>query len=158
MVLSRIDHTPLHALRRWIEEDPTGNGRSQSLHWIYINGSTSLLDGFKMLLIATETKDPGMIPRSTRSSKRTVENERWRRELVALSQKYSINSIRTPGSLRLRVSVSLSQKHFSVIAFIESKNGERRPCVVELSVLASLSHSVFRSQNLKIDAFDSKTL
>ena len=63
----------------------------RSLHWIYIHGSTSLLDGFKMLLIATETKDPGMIPAvNEKLEKGREENERWRRELVALSKKYSI--------------------------------------------------------------------
>jgi len=63
----------------------------KSLHWIYIHGSTSLLDGFKMLLIATETKDPGMIPAVNEKLEKGREaNEKWRRELVVLSKKYNI--------------------------------------------------------------------
>jgi len=51
----------------------------------------SLLEGFKMLLIATETKDAGMIPAvNEKLEKGRQENERWRRELVGLSQKYNI--------------------------------------------------------------------
>ena len=63
----------------------------RSLNWIYINASQSLLDGFKMLMIAIETKQFDMIPSVNENIERgRLENERWRRELVALSQKYSI--------------------------------------------------------------------
>jgi hypothetical protein len=63
----------------------------KTLHWTYIHGSTSLLDGFKMLMIAIESKDPGMIASvNEKLEKGRKENERWRRELVALSKKYNI--------------------------------------------------------------------
>jgi hypothetical protein len=63
----------------------------RNLHWIYIHGSTSMLDGFKMLMIAIETKQFDMIPSVNESIERgRLESERWRRELVALSKRYQI--------------------------------------------------------------------
>jgi hypothetical protein len=47
--------------------------------------------GEKMLMIAIEADDPGMIPSVNEEiEKGRTENERWRRELIALSQKYNI--------------------------------------------------------------------
>jgi hypothetical protein len=63
----------------------------KSLHWIYIGASTSMLDGFKMLMIAIDTKSFDMIPSvNEKIEKGRLENERWRRELIALSKKYNI--------------------------------------------------------------------
>jgi hypothetical protein len=63
----------------------------KNLHWIYLRSSTSLLEGFKMLMIAIEANDPDLIPSvNERIEKGRTENERWRRELIALSQKYEI--------------------------------------------------------------------
>jgi len=63
----------------------------KNLHRIYIGASTSMLDGFKMLMIAIETKEFDMIPSVNEKIERgRIENERWRRELVALSKRYKI--------------------------------------------------------------------
>ncbi len=65
----------------------------RNLNWIYIHASESLLEGFKMLMIAIEAKDPGMIPTvNEKIEKGRLENERWRRELTALSQKYKVKT------------------------------------------------------------------
>lgn len=63
----------------------------QSLNWIYIHGSTSMLEGFNMLMVAIEAKDPSMIPSvNEKIEQGRRENEKWRQELAALSKKYSI--------------------------------------------------------------------
>ena len=63
----------------------------KNLHWIYIRASTSMLDGFKMLMIAIETKEFDMIPSVNENIERgRLANEKWRRELVALSKRYKI--------------------------------------------------------------------
>ena len=63
----------------------------RNLHGIYIRSSASLLDAFKMLEIAIESNDPSMIPSvNEKVEKGRMENERWRRELGALAQKYKV--------------------------------------------------------------------
>jgi hypothetical protein len=63
----------------------------RELNRIYIHGAESLLDGFKTLMIAIEIKDPSLINAvNEKLEKGRLENQRWRRELTALSDKYGL--------------------------------------------------------------------
>jgi hypothetical protein len=63
----------------------------RELHRVYIMGSESLLDGFKTLRMAIELKDPSLIRSVNEKLKNgRLENERWRRELAGLANKYGL--------------------------------------------------------------------
>jgi hypothetical protein len=63
----------------------------RELHRFYIMGSESLLDGFKTLMIAIELKDPSLIKSvNEKLDAGRLDNERWRRELAGLADKYGL--------------------------------------------------------------------
>jgi hypothetical protein len=63
----------------------------RDLNRIYIDGADSLLDGFRLILLAIETQDPSLIrPANEYLEKGRLENERWRRELIALAEKHDV--------------------------------------------------------------------
>lgn len=64
----------------------------RDLNRIYIDGAESLLEGFKLLLIAIETQDGSLIrPANECIQKGRIENERWRKELIALAGKHDVD-------------------------------------------------------------------
>jgi hypothetical protein len=63
----------------------------RDLNRIYIEGTESLLDGFKVVMIAIETKDRSLIrPANEYSEKGRIENEKWRSELIALGGEHDV--------------------------------------------------------------------
>ena len=63
----------------------------RKLNRIYIDGADSLLEGFKLILLAIETQDSSLIrPANDYLEKGRLENERWRKELVALADKHGV--------------------------------------------------------------------
>jgi hypothetical protein len=63
----------------------------RDLHQVYILGAKSLLDGFKTLKTAIELKDPSLIRSvNEKLSAGRLKNERWRRELTGLADKYGL--------------------------------------------------------------------
>jgi hypothetical protein len=63
----------------------------RTLNRIYIDGADSLLEGFKLILLAIETQDSSLIrPANDYLEKGRLENERWRKELIALASKHEV--------------------------------------------------------------------
>jgi hypothetical protein len=63
----------------------------RNLNRIYIDGADSLLGGFKLILLAIETQDSSLIrPANDYLEKGRLENERWRKELIALAGKHEV--------------------------------------------------------------------
>ena len=63
----------------------------RNLNRIYIDGADSLLEGFKLVMIAIETQDVSLIrPANEYLNKGRLENERWRKELIALADKHGV--------------------------------------------------------------------
>lgn len=61
------------------------------LHGIYVRGADSLYKGFREKLLGLEMKNENLIRLANEKIERgRVENERWRKELTALSKKHSI--------------------------------------------------------------------
>ena len=66
----------------------------RSLNRIYIDGTESLLEGFKLVMLAIETQDASLIrPANENLEKGRLENERWRNELIALAGKHGVNPL-----------------------------------------------------------------
>jgi hypothetical protein len=63
----------------------------RDLNRIYIDGADSLYEGFKLILLAIETKDGSLIrPANDYLEKGRLENERWRKELIALAGEHGV--------------------------------------------------------------------
>jgi len=63
----------------------------RSLNRIYIEGADSLLEGFKLVMLAIETQDPYLIrPANEYLEKGRLENQRWRNEMVSLAGKHGV--------------------------------------------------------------------
>lgn len=63
----------------------------RDLNRIYIDGADSLLEGFKLILLAIETQDSSLIrPANDYLEKGRLENERWRKELIALAREHGV--------------------------------------------------------------------
>ena len=63
----------------------------RSLNRIYIDGAESLLEGFKLVMLAIETHDASLIrPANENLEKGRLENEKWRKELIALAGKHGV--------------------------------------------------------------------
>jgi len=63
----------------------------RDLNRIYIDAADSLLEGFKLILLAIEKQDVSLIrPANEYLEKGRLENERWRSELVALAGKHGV--------------------------------------------------------------------
>ena len=63
----------------------------KKLHGIYIRGAELLYSGFKMKMLGIEKKDKNLIILSNEKiEKGRVENERWRKELMALSKQHGV--------------------------------------------------------------------
>ena len=63
----------------------------RNLNRIYIDGADSLLEGFKLVMLAIETQDASLIrPANEYLEKGRFENERWRNELIALAGKHGV--------------------------------------------------------------------
>jgi hypothetical protein len=63
----------------------------RNLNRIYIDGADSLLEGFKLVMLAIETQDGSLIrPANEYLEKGRLENERWRKELIALADKHGV--------------------------------------------------------------------
>jgi hypothetical protein len=63
----------------------------RSLNRIYIDGAESLLEGFKLVMLAIDTQDASLIrPANEYLEKGRLENERWRKELIALAGKHDV--------------------------------------------------------------------
>lgn len=63
----------------------------RDLNRIYIDGADSLLEGFKLILLAIETQDGSLIrPANEYLEKGRLENERWRKELIALASEHGV--------------------------------------------------------------------
>ncbi len=74
----------LRALRPETEE-------VRGLNRIYIDGAESLLEGFKLIMLAIEKHDSSLIrPANENLEKGRLENERWRKELMALAGKHGV--------------------------------------------------------------------
>jgi hypothetical protein len=66
----------------------------RDLNRIYIDGADSLLEGFKLVMLAIETQDASLIrPANENFEKGRLENERWRNELIALAGKHGVNPL-----------------------------------------------------------------
>jgi hypothetical protein len=64
------------------------------LNRIYIDGAESLLEGFKLVMLAIEIQDASLIrPANENFEKGRLENERWRNELIALAGKHGVNPL-----------------------------------------------------------------
>jgi hypothetical protein len=71
----------------------------RDLHQVYILGAQSLLDGFKTLKIAIEQKDRGLIKVvNEKLEAGRLNNERWRRELAGLANKYGLKFTEEKGT------------------------------------------------------------
>ena len=65
----------------------------KELNRIYIDGADSLLEGFKLVMLAIEKQDASLIrPANEYLEKGRLENERWRNELVALAGKHGVKA------------------------------------------------------------------
>lgn len=65
----------------------------RNLNRIYIDGADSLLEGFKLVMIAIETEDVSLIrPANEYLEKGRLNNERWRKELIALADKHGVKA------------------------------------------------------------------
>jgi hypothetical protein len=63
----------------------------RNLNRIYIRGSESLLDGFETLKVAIEQKDPKLVQVvNEKLEKGRMENEKWRKDLASLANKYGL--------------------------------------------------------------------
>jgi hypothetical protein len=63
----------------------------RNLNRIYIDGADSLLEGFKLVMIAVETRDVSLIrPANEYLEKGRLDNERWRKEMIALAEKHGV--------------------------------------------------------------------
>jgi hypothetical protein len=63
----------------------------RDLNRMYIDGADSLLEGFKLILLAIETQDGSLIrPANEYLEKGRLENERWRKELIALASEHGV--------------------------------------------------------------------
>ena len=63
----------------------------RNLNRVYIDGADSLLEGFKLILLAIEKQDSSLIrPANDYLEKGRLENERWRKELIALAGKHGV--------------------------------------------------------------------
>jgi hypothetical protein len=63
----------------------------RNLNRTYIEGAESLLEGFKLVMIAIETKDSSLIrPANEYLEKGRLENEKWRTELIALGNEHDV--------------------------------------------------------------------
>jgi len=63
----------------------------RALNRIYIDGAESLLEGFKLVMLAIEKQDSSLIrPANENLEKGRLENERWRKELIALAGKHGV--------------------------------------------------------------------
>jgi hypothetical protein len=63
----------------------------RNLNRIYIDGADSLLEGFKLVMLAIETQDVSLIrPANEYLEKGRLENERWRNELIAIAGKHGV--------------------------------------------------------------------
>ena len=61
------------------------------LHGVYIKGAELLYSGFKMKMLGIEKKDRNLIILSNEKiEKGRVENERWRKELMAISKQHGV--------------------------------------------------------------------
>ena len=61
------------------------------LHRIYIEGADSLLEGFKLVLLAIEKQDSSIIrPANEYLETGLRDTERWKKDLIALSEKYGV--------------------------------------------------------------------
>jgi hypothetical protein len=70
----------------------------RELHRTYILGAESLLDGFKLLMLAIELKDPSLIKAvNEKLEKGRVENERWSREMAFLYEKHGLRPEKEKG-------------------------------------------------------------
>jgi hypothetical protein len=68
----------------------------RNLNRIYIDGADTMLEGFKLILLAIETQDASLIrPANDYLEKGRLDNERWRKELIALSEKYDVKIVGT---------------------------------------------------------------
>ena len=66
----------------------------RNLNRIYIDGAESLLEGFKLVMLAIETQDASLIrPANEYLQKGRLENEKWRKELIALAGKHEVNTL-----------------------------------------------------------------
>ena len=73
----------------------------RNLNRIYIDGADSLLEGFKLVMIAIETEDGSLIrPANEYLEKGRLENERWRNELIALAGKHGVKPEKRGGKGR----------------------------------------------------------
>jgi hypothetical protein len=65
----------------------------RNLNRIYIDGADSLMEGFKLILLAIETQDSSLIrPANEYLERGRIENERWRKELIALAGKHDVKA------------------------------------------------------------------
>jgi hypothetical protein len=63
----------------------------RDLNRIYIDGAESLLEGFKLVSLAIEKNDRSLIrPANEYLEKGRLENERWRREMIALAGQHGV--------------------------------------------------------------------
>jgi hypothetical protein len=63
----------------------------RNLNRTYIEGAESLLEGFKLVMIAIETKDSSLIrPANEYLEKGRLETEKWRSELIALGSEHDV--------------------------------------------------------------------
>ncbi len=63
----------------------------RNLNRIYLDGADSLLEGFKLVMLAIEKQDGSLIrPANEYLEKGRLENERWRNELIALASKHGV--------------------------------------------------------------------
>jgi len=70
----------------------------RELHRVYLLGAESLLDGFKLLMIAIELKDPSLIKTvNEKLEKGRLDNERWSREIAALYKKHGLRPEKEKG-------------------------------------------------------------
>ena len=70
------------------------DGEIQRIHTIYINAAELMCNGFKSKLIGIENNNEVIIVQANKNiEKARDENERWRRELRMLYQKYGVAEI-----------------------------------------------------------------
>ena len=63
----------------------------RTLHRIYIEAADSLLEGFKLVLLAIEKQDSSIIrPANEYLEAGLRDTERWKKDLIALSAKYGV--------------------------------------------------------------------
>jgi len=65
----------------------------RELNRIYVDGADSLLEGFKLVMLAIEKQDASLIrPANEYLEKGRLENERWRNEVIALAGKHGVKA------------------------------------------------------------------